>query len=158
MISTLNLISLKDPKLLNLRKYSVPAMLSFAIAIAASPVCAAETQDVPTYAQPTADQEVHGLVTSYDGRYKLTVRDDRGFIDNVLLHQGTVINPTGLRLEQGMAVTIAGENGGSYFAANEVDTPYIFNEGVPYYRGHRWDYYYGPSYGAGFFFGHRRGH
>lgn len=29
------------------------------------------------------------------------VRDARGYLDNVTLHKGTIINPTGIRLEAG---------------------------------------------------------
>lgn len=110
-------------------------------------------QGVPSYAQPvTPEHQIRGRVTSFDGRYALTVRDDRGYIDNVQLHQGTVINPTGLTLAPGMVVTILGNNAGSYFAANVVDTPYNFYYGVPYYAGHPW-FYYGPSVNLGFFWG-----
>jgi hypothetical protein len=63
-----------------------------------------------------------------------------------------VINPTGLTLAPGMVVSIDGYNAGGYFAANEVDTPYTYYEGVPYYYGHPW-FYYGPSVSLGFFFG-----
>lgn len=81
----------------------------------------------PSYARPSygsADETIHGTVSAFDGAYALRVRDDRGFIDNVQLRPGTVINPTGLRLAPGMTVTIHGTNGGSTFAAAEIDTPY----------------------------------
>ncbi len=39
------------------------------------------------------------------------------------LHQGTIINPTGLTLEPGMNVTIDGYADGSNFDAMEIDTP-----------------------------------
>ena len=51
-----------------------------------------------------------------------------------------------------MVVSILGYNAGPYLAANEIDTPYTFYEGVPWYAGHPWDYY-GPSVGFAFFFG-----
>jgi len=51
-----------------------------------------------------------------------------------------------------MVVSIMGYNAGDYFAANEVDTPYQFYSGIPYYSGHPWNYY-GPSISLGFFFG-----
>jgi hypothetical protein len=76
----------------------------------------------PSYAH--ADESVRGHVTSFDGAYALQVRDDRGFIDNVQLHPGTIINPTGIRLVPGMPVTIYGATRGNVFAANEIDTPY----------------------------------
>ena len=65
------------------------------------------------------------------------VRDVRGYVDNVTLHQGTIINPTGLTLAPGMVVSILGYNAGPFFAANEVDTPYTYTYGVPYYAGSR---------------------
>jgi hypothetical protein len=37
-------------------------------------------------------------------------------------------------------------------AANEIDTPYTIDAGIPYYAGHTWDYY-GPSIDLAFFFG-----
>jgi hypothetical protein len=115
---------------------------------------AATAQPVPSYARPlpAPDQQVRGRVTGFDGAYSLTVRDERGYIDNVQLHQGTIINPTGLTLAPGMVVSVLGYNAGGYFAANEIDTPYTFYGGVPYYYGHPW-YYYGPSISLGFFFG-----
>jgi hypothetical protein len=45
-----------------------------------------------------------------------------------------------------------GYNAGSYFAANQIDTPYTFYAGYPYYAGHPWTYY-GPGVSLGFFFG-----
>jgi len=109
--------------------------------------------DVPSYAEaPPQDEQIRGRIVSFDGAYSLQVRDERGFVDNVQLHQGTIINPTGLTLAPGMIVSILGYNSGSFFAANEVDTPYTFDAGIPYYAGHPWDYY-GPTIGLSFFFG-----
>lgn len=98
------------------------------------------------------DSTIHGRILSFDGAYNLQVRDEKGYVDNVELHQGTIINPTGLTLAPGMIVSIMGYNAGPYFAANEIDTPYQFYSGVPYYLGHPW-YYYGPTVSLGFFFG-----
>ena len=129
---------------------------SVALALAMSP--AARAQEAPSYAQPqyaTAqdDEQVHGRIVGFDGGYALSVRDERGFVDNVRLHPGTIINPIGLTLEPGMIVSILGYNVGPYLAANEVDAPYTFYGGVPYYLGHPWNYY-GPTVSLGFFFGH----
>jgi hypothetical protein len=41
-------------------------------------------------------------------------------------------------------VSILGYNAGSYFAANEIDTPYTLVTGVPYWRGYPWTHY-GPT-------------
>ncbi len=132
------------------------AALAASLTILAAPL-AALAQDEPSYAggQPsyaTQDEQIHGRIVSFDGAYALQVRDDRGFIDNVQLHQGTIINPTGLTLTSGMVVAIHGYNSGSFFAATEVDTPYTMYGAVPYYSGHPW-YYWGPSISLGFFFG-----
>jgi hypothetical protein len=116
---------------------------------------AAQAQDVPpSYAagQYSDDQNIHGRVVGFDGDYNLSVRDERGYVDNIQLHPGTIINPTGLTLVPGMVVSVLGYNAGSYFSANEIDTPYQFYNDLPYYAGHPWDYY-GPSISLGFFFG-----
>jgi hypothetical protein len=133
-------------------KYLIAALAALSLG---APL-AAQAQDTPSYAEPAqnapADEQIRGRISSFDGGYNLTVRDERGFIDNVQLHQGTIINPTGLTLAPGMVVSILGFNEGSFFAANEVDTPYTYDAGVPYYYGHPWNYY-GPSISLGFFFG-----
>jgi hypothetical protein len=127
--------------------YAACILTSMALA---APLAAA-AQSAPAYAYASEGQ-IRGRVASFDGGYNLTVRDERGFLDNVLLHPGTIINPTGLRLEPGMIVSIVGYDSGAFFGANEVDTPYTFYAGAPYCYGHPW-YYYGPAIGLGFFFG-----
>lgn len=83
-------------------------------------------QAAPSYARRPANGEemISGKIGSFSGKYDIQVRDDRGFIDNVEMHQGTVINPTGLALQPGMPVTILGYNRGPVFAANEIDAPF----------------------------------
>lgn len=127
------------------------AALTFAVPMAA------QAQDMPSYAQgqpsyANGEENVHGRIVSFDGEYALQVRDEQGYIDNVQLHQGTIINPTGLTLQPGMVVSILGYNAGPFLAANEIDTPYSYYGGVPWYGGHPWNYY-GPSISLGFFFG-----
>ena len=112
---------------------------------------AAAFADTPSYSSPDGDQQIRGRIVSING-YNVSVRDEQGYTDNVELHDGTIINPTGLTLEPGMVVDVLGYNAGSYYAANEIDTPYNFYGGEPYYLGHPWTYY-GPSIGLGFFFG-----
>jgi len=129
------------------------AALFIAVPLAASAQIVG--QDAPSYAAGPADNgdaQIHGRILTFDGAYNLQVRDEKGYVDNVQLHQGTIINPTGLTLAPGMVVSIMGYNAGSYFAANEVDTPYTFYAGRPYYAGHPW-FYYGPGVSLGFFFG-----
>jgi hypothetical protein len=125
------------------------AALAAALILAAP--LAASAQDVPSYAAD-ADQQIHGRIANFDGGYNLQVRDANGYVDNVQLHDGTIINPTGLTLAPGMVVSIDGFNSGSFFDANEIDTPYSIDEGVPFYEGHAWNYY-GPSIDLDFFFG-----
>jgi hypothetical protein len=126
----------------------------FMAAPLAAPAPAA-AQEAPTYSagSPTNDgEQIHGRILTFDGAYSVQVRDEKGYVDNVQLHQGTIINPTGLTLAPGMVVSIMGYNAGSYFAANEVDTPYTFYSGMPYYAGHPWNYY-APAISLGFYFG-----
>jgi hypothetical protein len=82
--------------------------------------------DAPTYAVPAnadGNETVSGRITWFDGRFDLQIRDDRGFIDNVQLRQGTVINPTGLTLRTGMPVQIRGRNRGFALVAVQIDSP-----------------------------------
>jgi hypothetical protein len=131
--------------------HKIIAALAAALLIAAP--FAANAQDEPSYAQGDGDGQIRGRVVAFDGAYNLQVRDDKGYIDNVELHQGTIINPTGLTLAPGMVVSILGYNAGDNFAANEIDTPYQFSGGYAYYEGRPWTYYVGPAFSVGFFFG-----
>jgi hypothetical protein len=130
------------------------AALAAALFIAAP--LAARAQIAPSYSDQApdgnGDAQIHGRILSFDGAYSVQVRDEKGYVDNVQLHQGTIINPTGLTLAPGMIVSIMGYNAGSFFAANEIDTPYQSYGGSWYYGGHPWNYY-GPSVSLGFFFG-----
>jgi len=118
----------------------------------------AANAQAPSYAQPpealaaSDDLQIRGRIVNFDGEYGISVRDERGFIDNVRMHPGTIINPTGISLQPGMIVSVIGYNAGPYLDANEVDTPYTFDGGIPYYAGHPWNYY-GPAIGLGVFFG-----
>lgn len=140
------------------------ATIPVLIALAAGAPLGAGAQQVsapapPSYARPSygSDEEtVRGRIASFDGAYTLQVRDDRGFIDNVRLQQGTVINPTGIRLAPGMSVTIYGVNSGAYLTANEIDTPYDAYGAVPMYPVYPYPVYAYPypyssfSLGIGF--------
>jgi hypothetical protein len=115
------------------------------------------TANVPSYAKPSygSDEDViRGQIVSFDGGYNLRVRDDRGFIDSVTLHPGTVINPTGLRLAPGMSVTVRGVNRGAALDANQIDTPYTTYGAVPVYPYAYPAYAYPyPAYGLGYGYG-----
>ncbi len=114
-----------------------------------------EAQSLPSYA--VSQETIHGRIAGLDGADRLTVRDDRGFVDNVSLHPGTIINPTGLRLAAGQSVTILGHTKGKTFEAYEIDTPYTSYSAapvVPYpYAYPAYGYYtpyaYGPYGGYG---------
>jgi hypothetical protein len=106
----------------------------------------------PSYGR-RADESISGRVTSFDGGYNLQVRDERGFIDNVQLHRGTIINPTGIRLAPGMAVTVYGVNRGPVFAANEIDTPYLTYGDYPFYPPYYYAYPYPVPFSVGIRFG-----
>jgi hypothetical protein len=136
------------------RKALVAAAAIAACAAAATPALAGPS-DMPSYA--TGEESIRGRIASFDGKYHLELRDDRGFVDRVSLHDGTVINPTGLRLSPGQSVTILGHNTGATFEANEIDTPYAHYGGVypvygyPYPAYGYYGYpYYGPAFGVGF--------
>jgi hypothetical protein len=113
----------------------------------------AAAQQLPSYASGTTDEQIHGTILSINGPYNIAVRDARGFIDNVSLHQGTIINPTGLQLAPGQRVTILGNAQGGTFAANEIDTPYVNVAAVPVYPYYGYPYAYGPAFRIGLRFG-----
>lgn len=98
-----------------------------ALAVAAGPAGAlaqSGPSGMPSYAVPVlgSNQEtIHGSIASVDAADMLRINDDRGFVDNVQLQQGTIVYPSGARLLPGMIVTIAGINRGSVFAANQID-------------------------------------
>jgi hypothetical protein len=91
----------------------------------------ASAQDKPSYASSDEDT-IHGRIVSVDDPFHISVRDGRGFVDHVTLHQGTIINPTGLTLHPGMTVTVLGVNAGATLAANEIDTPYNYAPAYAY--------------------------
>jgi hypothetical protein len=143
---------------------NTPRLLAAVLALSglALPIVAS-AQDIPSYAQPataSADETITGRIASINGTFTITVNDDRGFVDNVELYQGTIINPTGLTLEDGMSVTLVGYADGSQFVANEIDTPYTLSEAAPppvYYGAGWWypgfAYGYGPAFSLGLIFG-----
>ncbi len=139
---------------------------TLALGTLTAPIAAAAQDGVPSYAQPayvSSDETIHGRIRSVDGAFTVLVDDDRGFIDNVRLHGGTIINPTGLSLSPGMTVTVLGVNAGATFDANEIDTPYTYSGPLPtpvYLGPGYWcpgfAYGYGPSFGLAIAFGEGR--
>lgn len=134
---------------------SAIAAAALAGAIGLLSAAPASAQPVPSYAAGSTDETIQGTISAINGPYNISVRDNRGFIDNVNLHQGTIINPTGLTLEPGFSVTILGHNDGKAFSANEIDTPYQTLSAVPIYPayGYYGYPYWGPSYHVGLHFG-----
>jgi hypothetical protein len=125
---------------------------AIAAALALLPVAglAQNNAPLPTYARP-AGETIKGTIRNFDGKYKLYVRDTRGYIDDVTLHDGTIINPTGIRLQSGFPVTITGHTNGSTFEADVIDTPFKISYAYPYYGYPSYGPYpYGYGYGYGY--------
>lgn len=95
---------------------------TLAIALAAS-FLSASLGSTASASVPGQNQ-LRGRITAFNGGFDLHVQTRRGEIDDVTLHHGTIINPTGLTLRPGMRVTILGTMNDGSFDANEVDTPY----------------------------------
>jgi hypothetical protein len=115
----------------------------------------AAAQSVPSYAHN--EESIHGVVSTFDGKYDLSVRDQRGYVDKVEMHDGTVINPRGLTLHSGMSVTIYGHGDGPRFVANEIDTPYHYAYSPYGYAPYAPYAVYGGYYGPGPYFRSRVG-
>lgn len=127
-------------------------LLGAALATAAliSPSLAFAQDYPPSFADAGGDQQIQGQIVAINGTWNITVHDANGYADSVELHQGTVINPTGLTLEPGMSVTIDGYPDGPNFDAMEIDTPYQYQGPAPvavYYGPGAW--YPGYAYGWG---------
>jgi len=153
---------------------SLCSLAAVAAFTTASLPLAAAADTLPSYATHNRGGEtIHGTITSLSSAGDLYVRDDRGFVDHVALHQGTVIEPTGFELGSGDVVTISGQNGGSVLRADEIDAVvssdvapsdyapavdvdqgYVAG-GYPYgdYYPYGYGYPYGYDYGVGFYFG-----
>jgi hypothetical protein len=132
--------------------FRVLRALPAAAFLAAIVPVAAGAQPVPSYARPVA--QIKGTISHFDGAYTMYVNDRRGFVDKVELHQGTIINPTGIRLEPGFRVTISGHADGRVFDADEIDTPYhvvttAAYPAYPYPAYSAWSPFWGPGFGFG---------
>jgi hypothetical protein len=137
---------------------SIRAALVAAVGLAACGLSAvpasAQPERLPSYA--SGEEIIRGRVAAVDGKYHLQLRDERGYVDSVTLHDGTIINPTGLRLSPGQSVTIMGHSTGKTFAANEIDTPYAsygypaYAYAYPPYGYYPYRYRAYPAYGFGF--------
>ena len=123
------------------------AALAAPLAVSAQGVPSYGRPDVPppTYARPDNGQNIRGTIMRFEGKYGITMRDERGYVDNIMLHQGTVILPTGLALQPGMQVEIYGVPDGHVFAAGEVDLRQPYGGFIPVPVG--------PAIGIGIGFG-----
>jgi len=95
--------------------------------------------------------QTQGVVTSYNW-YDLHVQAPNGRDQFIRLHQGTIINPRGTTLQNGMPVHVIGyidRNG--QFQANEVD---VANNGCNRGRG---GYNSNGQYGSGYYNGNGNG-
>ncbi len=88
------------------------AAAAIALSLTAPSIAGAEPQTI-----------MAGTVVDFHGKYGLVVRDPRGALAEVALHQGTIIKPVGLRLERGMKVIIIGQAANEAFAAGEILAP-----------------------------------
>jgi hypothetical protein len=153
---------------------SLCSLAAVAALSATSVAQAAAADPVPTYASHShVGDTIHGTIATLTGNGDLYVRDDRGYVDHVILHQGTVIDPTGTSLQSGELVTIHGQNAGSALRADEIDAEPTGDDGSAngyapadygdddyavgaypygdYYDGYPYGYGYG--YGIGVYFG-----
>jgi hypothetical protein len=146
------------------------AALSAAACLALPSVAGAQNNGYPSYAV-ASQQSVKGTISGFNGQYTVFVQDEKGYTDNIQLHDGTVINPTGLRLQEGMRVTVYGYPNGSVFQAYRIDTQLPANYGYqggygqggygyggdPYggygYGGYGYGGYPGYGYGNGYGYG-----
>ncbi len=141
--------------MIDARKFSISLISGgFAAVLLAAPLAARAADATPPYAVPgyASNQEtIKGTIQDFDGKYHLHLRDVRGFVDDVTLHDGTVINPRGLQLESGLAVAVDGRTEGRTFVADVVNTV-DYGEAPPVYPAWGtavapYPYYYGYGYG-----------
>jgi hypothetical protein len=99
----------------------------------------------PTYANRPS---IKGTITSFDGQWVVYMHDEKGYTDHITLHQGTVINPTGIKLLEGMKITVYGYADGPTFRADVINVAY--SPYSPYYGA---DGNPAPAYGYGYGYG-----
>jgi len=98
----------------------------------------------PTYAQK---DYIRWTLNGFDGQWIVYMHDAHGYNDHISLHQGTVINPTGTRLVEGMQVVVYGYSDHGTYQANRID---VLNwQAFTPYPGYNVGYGYGYGYGYG---------
>jgi hypothetical protein len=76
------------------------------------------------------------MIDTFDGQERLTLRDERGFQDEVAIGPDTRIVPRGTRLVPGMRIAITGYNGGNWFDAISIQVLQSSrSSGLPSYAG-----------------------
>jgi hypothetical protein len=95
-------------------------LISSAAVLAVLVLPVAAYADAPSAVGASGGQTINGVISAVDGEHRLTLRVGRGLEDSVTLHRGTIINPTGLQLEPGMKVAIAGRADGNTFDAEKI--------------------------------------
>jgi hypothetical protein len=138
------------PRAERARLFSLPPRLLAAALAVAGAMCpsTAFAQDAfPSHARYETPNHggIRGRIASVDGKFHITVRDDRGRAESVQLHHGTVIQPTGLTLKPGMQVAISGEDARDGFDADTIDTPYRYDTPELFCGPPGWWYPYGPD-------------
>jgi len=118
-----------------------------AAALLALPTLAG-AQSYPSYAV-APQQTIKGTITGFNGAYTVYVQDAKGYSDNIQMHDGTVINPTGIRLQEGMRVSIYGYPNGPVFQAYRIDVPAPAYYGDSGYGDSGYGPYGGGGYGGG---------
>jgi hypothetical protein len=155
----------------SLARWAPAALLAVAPLVPAS-----VSAELPSYARPVTT--ITGTIDDLPATYRLMLRDDRGYLDDVTLRKGTVIAPTGTRLRVGMRVKIHGHADGKTFDADEIDVsgndsaytsespslpygdssaPYTYSA-PSYSTPYSWSMpygtygYWGPAYGWGWYY------
>jgi hypothetical protein len=95
-------------------------LTSAAAILAVSVLPLAAYADTPRSAAPSGNEIIQGVIRSIDSEDAFTVRTGQGLVDNVTARPGTIVTPSGLTLQPGMRVAIAGHNDGDTFEADRI--------------------------------------
>jgi hypothetical protein len=143
---------------INVWTTAIGAAISLAVGLVPAAASAQGTAQIaqaglPSYARE--ERTIRGRIVSINGD-DLRLRDEHGNLGTIRLHDGTVINPTGLKLVVGMNVSVLGYGDGATFSVTQIDTPYNtyasgedYGAPAPAYGAPYPAYpYYGPPYPA----------
>ncbi|HTJ24909.1 MAG TPA: hypothetical protein VMA36_01990 [Candidatus Limnocylindria bacterium] len=101
-----------------MKRFLGSAALALALGLPAAAYAATST---PAKAPDTLT--LRGVISAIDGKWDVTLHDNNGFVEDVALHRGTIIAPTGLRLTPGMQVSIVGYQNHATFDAERIVGP-----------------------------------